>query len=645
MDDRASDIDGRLFHAKVLVELGELHDAEENVAEILEENPDDLNALSLLAKIKHIKGDLSSVVGCWAQIYARSSHNETALMQLKAILHLARDPERGAGEFLALGPFELARKPSAQLALEEAFRLFLSRRPDEARTRCADLSAKTQHKDREVYKLAVLANAWIAELSGDYEVACEVLETLGRGRGFETDTDRVLSLVRVYERLGTRDKLEAAVNICRYLELRFEKLSMLSRLSALYRRLGQQELAREYEARYLVAFRRRMHRPTFADVLQVASRSYLPLQRLLTIQFSSVDVPNDGSPRERALCAALTGDMGHARALFLESTDLLDCKYLADLYALEGDHERAVRLYLEALRNDPDELRVVGWLLDHFARTEARAIGDYFRQIEVALRTREALSIAIRRAPLRPSLWRHLATLAQLRGELEEAARCEERAAALLEAAHRKRGPVGRMFAAAVYHLVVKAKGLIHEVWAGRQPAPPGQGGWLPTENILGNLTSEMKEGVSNTFLAVREYARSKLPHLTADILDYNYTFKVTKEDEPSGGLSAGLPTALAFLSVFLQRPIPQDTAATGCVVADSHEVLTLRGVGDAEYKVKGAYHRNLRMLILPLANRTGLEANGQVPFEITDEIVRYAANLDDAVKLVFGEDIFIAVR
>src|SRR5262249_29440263 len=160
----------------------------------------------------------------------------------------------------------------------------------------------------------------------------------------------------------------------------------------------------------------------------------------------------------------------------------------------------------------------------------------------------------------------------------------------------------------------VKAKGLIHEVWAGRQPAPPGQGGWLPTENILGNLTSEMKEGVSNTFLAVREYARSKLPHLTSDILDYNYTFKVTKEDEPSGGLSAGLPTALAFLSVFLQRPIPQDTAATGCVVADSHEVLTLRGVGDAEYKVKGAYHRNLRMLILPLANRSALEVSGQVP-------------------------------
>src|SRR5262245_15846830 len=123
-DARASAVDGRLSQARVLCELGELQEAEEDVVQILEQAPGDLDALSLLAKIKHMRGDLSQVVACWGQIYARASPHETALMQLKALLHLARDPERGAGEFQALGPFELARKPAAQLALEDAFRVF-----------------------------------------------------------------------------------------------------------------------------------------------------------------------------------------------------------------------------------------------------------------------------------------------------------------------------------------------------------------------------------------------------------------------------------------------------------------------------------------------------------------------------------------
>ena len=66
-----------------------------------------------------------------------------------------------------------------------------------------------------------------------------------------------------------------------------------------------------------------------------------------------------------------------------------------------------------------------------------------------------------------------------------------------------------------------------------------------------------MTQAVKNTFVSVREYAWAKLPHMTSELLDYNYTYKVTKEDEPSGGLSAGVPTALAFLSVVLNRPVP----------------------------------------------------------------------------------------
>jgi hypothetical protein len=41
------------------------------------------------------------------------------------------------------------------------------------------------------------------------------LERLGGERGFEADVDRVMTLVGLYELVGTREKLEAAVSVCR----------------------------------------------------------------------------------------------------------------------------------------------------------------------------------------------------------------------------------------------------------------------------------------------------------------------------------------------------------------------------------------------------------------------------------------------
>jgi hypothetical protein len=208
----------------------------------------------------------------------------------------------------------------------------------------------------------------------------------------------------------------------------------------------------------------------------------------------------------------------------------------------------------------------------------------------------------------------------------------------MLEA--RVRSTVGRSLADAVYHFVGRSKGLIHEVWVARRPAGPGRGGFL--EEILGNLTPELTQALRNTFLSVREYARAKWPHRTGDILDYNYTYKATKEDEPSGGLSAGLPSALAFLSVFLNRPMPQDLASSGDLIADAHDVEVLRPVGEIEHKVRGAYNRNLRRVILPEGNRAELAASALVPAAVCEEIVAYAANLDEAVVLTFGEDVWM---
>jgi len=115
----------------------------------------------------------------------------------------------------------------------------------------------------------------------------------------------------------------------------------------------------------------------------------------------------------------------------------------------------------------------------------------------------------------------------------------------------------------------------------------------------------------------------------------------VTKEDEPSGGLSAGLPSALAFLSAFLDRAVPQDVAATGTLVADAHDVLVVRSVGEPEYKVRGAYNRNLRMLLVPAENRRELARTPLVPQAVVSRLVRYVGSFDEAVTLVFGEEIW----
>src|SRR5690606_27967480 len=171
-----------------------------------------------------------------------------------------QDPERGAGEFLALGQLQLMKRPAAHLELEEAFRLLLARRPDEARARCDRLAVLHRRSDPALFKLATLAGAWIAELAGDPGAAVAALEGLGEERGFETDTDRVMMLVRLYERIGSRDKLEAAVHIYRYLEDRFSHVGVLARLGPLHRSLGNVALAEEYERRHTAAFRRSMHR-------------------------------------------------------------------------------------------------------------------------------------------------------------------------------------------------------------------------------------------------------------------------------------------------------------------------------------------------------------------------------------------------
>lgn len=634
-------VDERLAYARVLVELGELYDAEHQLGSLLDEQPSNLDALSLLAKIKHMRGELSQAAAGWAQLYAQAPFLNPTELQLRAMLQLALDPERGAGELVAVGRVQLLRRPAEQLEIEHAFGLFLQRRPEQAMARLADLARRHHGRDRETYKLAVLARAWIAELLGDLAAARQALEALGSERGFETDVDRVTQLARIYERLGGRAELESALHIWRYLEQRNPSIAIVGRVAGLHRRLGHAEVAAQYEARYAEAFRRRMHRPGFDDVVQVAAVRYLPLPRLAELRLAPRPAPPELPRRGHAVAAALGGDLATARR-GLDPAVPLDRKYLGDLHVLAGDAAAAACDYAAALVDDPDDLRVIGWLLGERQGAAAEGAALAFRDPALAARTRQVLEAAIEAMPLRASLWRQLGHLLAILGDPRAAAHLE-RAAALDEARRREQSPIGRVLAAATYHLVGRARGLIHELWAGREVAPGGRGGSLPESQVLGNTSAEMRQAIRNTFESVREYARAKFPHRTEDLAEYTYTYKITKEDEPSYGLSAGLPTAIAFLSVFLQRRVPQDLALSGAVVADAHDVLVVRAVGDTEKKVKAAYHRNLRAIVLPAANRAELEANVLIPGAVRQELVRYARDLDEAMKLVFGPSVFVS--
>ncbi len=583
--------DERLLYARLLVALGEHEDAERELGALLQQDPRDLGALSLFAKIKHTRGELSQAIACWSQIESQATRESLA--------SLGGSIGTGTGQRHAL----------------EEWRL---------------------------YKLAVLANAWLAEASGDLGGACTLLEQLGRERGFETDGERMLALARVYEEIGSPESLEKAVRIFLYLEHTSGMVPALGRLSALYQKIGDFELAKKYEHRHGMAFRRRMHRLSRADVATVAALRFIPLHRIRRLSLPADPQARAMSERAMAIHAFLDGDTEVAKRALLGFGTLLDEKYIAEIELLQGDSERGVAGLLELMKKDPDDARMASLLLEKYAQSQDGEIATVMRSPEIAERQRRHLEDALRTSPLRSATWRDMAILHCILGQTKESERHSMRAAALEVAHHRDTHTVGRVLAAAVLN-IGKKRGIIHQIWADRYPVKQGTGGHLAVEDVLGNMTADMKQDVRNIFLSTREYARSRFPHLTSDIMNYSYFFKLTKEDEPSGGLSAGLPTAIAFLSVFLQRAVPQDAAFSGVVIADAHDVLVVRKVDEVVFKVKGAYHRSLRVLALPAENRADLVHAMQVPAVICDEMVRFVRSLDDAVVLTFGEDIWTA--
>jgi hypothetical protein len=240
--------------------------------------------------------------------------------------------------------------------------------------------------------------------------------------------------------------------------------------------------------------------------------------------------------------------------------------------------------------------------------------------------------------PRDPRVWNALARLLEFAGgPTLRHAHYLQRERSTRTAGARAALPVGRVLSAAVYRFLGEPFGLFHEVWAARRRVEPGTGGSLERSDILGNVAPDMQTALRGTFLAVKEYARAHFPEATADVEDFGYQFKVTKEDETSSGSSAGLPTALAILSVMLDRGVPRTLGFTGRIINDAHDVLVVGAVGDIEAKAMGAVHLGLDRIVVPAENRAELEASHAIPPSVVRDVCVFAATLDDVVPLVFG--------
>lgn len=645
---RAGSLSDRLAVARVWLACRRPMEAQAELGEALALSPHNPDALGLMGRAKHMLGELTEAIRCWESMRAHSPHNETVLQNLGMLHQLAQDRRDR--------DLPGAQHQGALKEIERALRLFSDGQLAES-LRVLDRSSRKQRtNDPDGYKLTLMARAWIQQTAGDTTGACSTLEGLGSHERFATDLDRLLFLVRLYESSNIPALIDRAIQVCHYIAGRYEKITILSRLARLYQRQGQHAAAARYRLLYQQAFARRMGQPTPKEVVRAAMLTLLPLDAVELLEFSPDELAAEDKPglpaRSRALLLTLGGQHAEARALLHEhcaSADAcaLDWAYLAQLHQHAGDLDAARAALQEALHSSTHDEQLQAQVLGQLCvlwsspvhpvqdATPPEPIGADPRTWR---RAYELLRVGAARDPMNPAQWNRVAAFERVHGLDAESQRHRARAEALADAPSQL---VGHVQSAAAYYLWGRPKGLIHEVWASRTRAPDGHGGRLEDSDLLGNLAPDLRLMVRNLFDASRVYVNLKFPHRCAQLDQYRYSFKVTKEDEPSSGASAGLPVALAWVSLFLDLPIPQDVAATGALITDAGHQLTVRRVGDIEAKVVGAYHKGLRRIVVPEENRVDIEHSEILPPQVAASMVCYARNLDEALAAVAGPSVW----
>ena len=152
----------------------------------------------------------------------------------------------------------------------------------------------------------------------------------------------------------------------------------------------------------------------------------------------------------------------------------------------------------------------------------------------------------------------------------------------------------------------------------------------MPGKGILlltGSLGDVMKESAQTALSYLRSQAKAL--HLDlADLEKQDIHIHVPAGATPKDGPSAGLTIALALASLFMQRRLRSDIAATG--------EISLRGrvlpVGGVKEKVLAAARSGIKQVILPEANRKDWS---EVPVEVRERmVVSFVLHISEALSL-----------
>jgi tetratricopeptide (TPR) repeat protein len=653
-DDPFSSIGDELLHARMLLHTGRPRAAERLLSGVLTIDPENPVTQTLLLRAKQMQGKLRDAVRIWESL-SSTKDDQSTLAALRAIYQTSLEPEAAPPAAALTGDRHVVR-----LQIAQAFRLAAVARPDAGIEICDRIMERHRHVDRALYKLSAIAKIWLLEAAGQPDRAIALAEQLGAEPDLLDDVDRQLSLVRLLDMAPGRAR--DAIDIY---ETLFEKLrdaSILTRLSRLHARLGDSSRATALAKRHLAAFEQDLGYATLPQLLRSATRCHVPIRDLEGISFDRglldeeyrrlSDKPGDEARRKLGIVAVLRRDYQQAATFLADVVKRtrarpVDLAYLGELAWLDGRPELARAWYRDSLecrraRGEAlDGLALATLVLAADPPSGMGAAHSSVAEFSVGWDVRGAIAELARSRPSDPLVWHALARASRLLGREEEGARHQIHAE-FLERRGSQTHRSGHALAVAAYHANGDRKGMVHELWVTRHRASGPEAGLLANANIFANLTDDFRTYLRSLFDSVKHYARARFPHVTEDIDSYAYEFKLTNEDERSSGPSAGLAIAMAFLSLFLDHPLPVDTAYSGVVVTEAHDGLSLRRVGDADVKVEGVLARRVRRFVLPFDCREEVEQSDLVPLEASRKVVIYARDLDETLEAVFGDEIWL---
>lgn len=593
-----------LDEIRLLVEVRAFDEARRIVRQLRGRTPSDPDLIGLQVWIDHRRGAISEALDGWRELHDARPNGNLALVRLAQMRVEAGTPvERG----------DLP-------AVRRVLRLIAAGQNDRALAAAAQAGrAAAAAGDGEQRKLLALIEALLHELAGRPAAAAAVLGALGADPAFAHDVDRLSILARVCEQAGDRAGLQAAERVLDFLATS-GILSAFPRLRQIRKNLGDEAGARAIEERWEAAFSRRVHRLDPRVRLAAATRRYVDpevLARLPLPPLESVE-----HPQERGVRLLLAGDPLAALPLLHASP----AWHAAALLRL-GEREAAREQAAEALRREANSFHAL--LLADLVDEGGNVREELLHEARAILRS----------ASTGPALPRVIEARARLASALQlhqEAETLRMRAAA----AARRRWPApGVVRAAAIFAMPGRAIGLCHPVVV--RPIETGarrEAGRLLDSEIHGVQGRAVRAELRRVFAAVREALEARWPERAEDFDRASWSIHFTKEDEPSGGPSLGLPAAMAFASALLDRPVSEDLIFTGAVSYDAPGLISIRPVGELGRKIEGTLHAGATALVFPATQRAEALSGQVVPPTIAGEVLRPVATFDEAMALAFDE-------